>query len=1293
MEKTVKEIFGKFLPETVLSNLPSGKVIDINVNSDIRSVSVDILFLSEPDNSAVEEFKKAVCNGLKLNNAEINYKVEVPDETYSGIAKSIAEKMRSHYGSVSGFLIGADYEYNDGMVEINLKHGGKCAIENSTFLKEYTAELTRVFSKPVTVSFSGVTEFSEIERAEENEVPEISEASDDAPKTDKKEKITEKKPNGKPVGAYPVYLDTAKLFFGKKTDKHIKPLSEIDIPTDENTATFVAGAGEVFNVDVTQKTVKNDKYMVKVKFAVCDNTNTVFCTITKFFDPRFSNNPEADGNAFIQSLAPLKKGVAVIVNGDYSFDSWSKDFVLDVKSLATVEKYEETDNYEGKKRTELHCHTNMSAKDGVSHAGDIIATAYKWGHKAIAITDHGVVQSFPEAAKAVAKIKSSGGDFKVIYGVEGYFIDNTKINIEDYTPKQLSKMRNHQIILVKTQEGMKNLYKLISDASINHFYGRPVTLRTVLEQYREGLIIGSACEQGEVYKAIVDGKSDEEIMEIASFYDYLEIQPIANNQFMVRESRNPDKVDKQGNITPNRFRHVTSTEVIKNFNLKVVEIADKLNKPVVATGDVHFLKKEDGIIRQIIMAGQGYTDIELQAPLYLKTTEEMLDEFSYLGDRAKEIVIDNPAKIAESIGSDILPIPKGNFPPEIPGSDEELRKICMENAHNRYGENLPEIVEKRLKKELDAIINNGYSVMYISAQKLVAYSEENGYLVGSRGSVGSSFAATMAGISEVNPLPPHYVCPKCKFSEFFTDGSVGSGFDLPEKNCPVCGAPLDRDGHDIPFETFMGFKGDKVPDIDLNFSDEFQNSVQEYTKTLFGAENVFKAGTVSTVAEKTAYGFAKGYSEQTGKTLSYAELDRLASLVKDASVKTTSGQHPAGMIVVPRGMEIYDFCPIQHPADDVNSNILTTHFEFKYIHDTILKLDELGHVVPTTYKYLEEYSGIPVKDVSMSDKKIYSLFTSPEALGVSPDEIFSSTGTISLPEFGTKFTRDMLMECKPQNFADLLQISGLSHGTDVYNGNARDLIDKGICTISEVIGTRDNIMVYLTHKGMEEGTAFNITETVRKGKYPKGEISAEKWEELADEMRAVNVPEWYIESCKKIKYMFPKAHAAAYVIAALRLAWYKVYKPLAFYCAYFTARPDDVDVKTIMGGVSAVRAKIKEISAKGFELTDKEKASLDNLLIFNEMMTRGIEVLPIDINHSHSVKFVPEDGKMRLPFGSLKGVGVTAADAIYKTAQNKNFISKDDFRMQAGVSETLVNELAEIGALGDLPDSNQLSLF
>mgnify|MGYP004526286441 FL=1 len=1227
-----------------------------------------------------QQLSAALKNALRLNSCFISC-VFSGEALCPDACSDIAAEIKIKNAAINGYFNGADFSLDGDCVNITLKHGGYNTIADCGFENAFKAIVRERFSREVTVSFDGQLENVEIKLPEpEAEAPRAEKPKPRpqkierpaAPKTEIKfEKREERPDNGI------VYLDKPQQFYGRGgISNHTRDM--ISITGDD---TEIACWGEVFGLETRDIKTKRGTDMTIVNFSFSDHTNSLNASL--FMD----TNRMGD-------IAPLKDGAFILVNGSYEFDNYKKDFVVKPRAMALLQKYTEKDNHEGEKRVELHCHTNMSAKDAVSSADSIIKQAYEWGHKAIAITDHGVVQAYPAAAGAVKAIRKSGGDFKVIYGVESYFVDDVNNNIEGLNAKQTAKFRYHQIILVKNLTGLKNLYKLVSEAHLHDFRGKPLTLRSKLDSMREGLILGSACEQGELYRAIIDEKPEEELLRIADYYDYLEIQPLGNNAFMVRESSYPDKKDKKtGAIIPNRFKKVTDFEVIKNFNRKVVELADKLGKPVVATGDVHFLKKSDDIIRKILMAGQGFDDFDNQAPLYLKTTDEMLADFDYFGDRAKEFVIDNPNKIADMVDGDIIPVPEGNYPPVIEGSDELLHDICWDTAHKIYGEDLPDVVKNRLEKELNSIINNGFSIMYISAQKLVAYSEENGYLVGSRGSVGSSFAATMAGISEVNPLPPHYVCPECCYSEFFLKGEVGSGFDLPEKKCPKCGAQLNRNGHDIPFETFLGFKGDKVPDIDLNFSDEFQNSVQKYTETLFGRENVFKAGTISTVAEKTAYGFAKAYAEKKGITLSNAELNRLASLVEKAQIKQTTGQHPAGMIIVPRTNTIYDFCPIQHPADDVNSDIITTHFDFHSIHDTILKLDELGHVVPTTYKYLEEYTGIPVSDVSMSDPDVYSLFTSTKALGVEPEEIDSKTGTYCLPEFGTKFVREMLVDCKPKNFSDLLQISGLSHGTDVWLGNAKDLIDNGTCTISEVIGTRDNIMVYLIHKGLEEGRAFKITETVRKGLVAKGKVSAEDWNAMEEDMRSHGVPEWYIESCHKIKYMFPKAHAAAYVISALRLAWYKVHRPLEFYCAYFTARPEDVDVPTIMQGKQAVRQYLQNIKAKGKEATKKELDVYNNMLIFNEMMSRGIEVLPIDINHSHAMKYLPENGKMRLPFGALSGVGEKAAYSIYEAAQKGDFVSREDFQIEAGVSKTIIQNLAELGAMNDLPDTNQISMF
>ena len=1234
----------------------------------------------ESRNELINQLKSA----LKLNECHISC-IFSEDALIPAACADIAAELKVKNAALNGYFNGAEFKLNDNNVNITLKYGGYDTITDCGFENAFKRIIKDRFGRDITVSFDGQLEKVEIElppaeppkpaeKAERQAAPQKQNAPV-RPAAPKKEIKFEKR-EGIPDNGI-VYLDNPQQFYGRGgISNHTRDM--ISITGDD---TEIACWGEVFGLETRDIKTKRGTDMTIVNFSFSDHTNSLNASL--FIDTHRMGD-----------IAPLKDGAFILVNGSYEFDNYKKDFVVKPRAMALLQKYTEKDEHEGEKRVELHCHTNMSAKDAVSSADAIVRQAYEWGHKAIAITDHGVVQAYPAAAGAVKAIRKAGGDFKVIYGVESYFVDDVNNDVRDLNAKQTAKYRYHQIILVKNLTGLKNLYKLVSEAHLHDFRGKPLTMRSKLDKLREGLILGSACEQGELYRAIIDEKPEEELLRIADYYDYLEIQPLGNNAFMVRESSYPDKKDKKtGAVIPNRFKKVTDFEVIKNFNRKVVELADKLGKPVVATGDVHFLKKSDDIIRKILMAGQGFDDFDNQAPLYLKTTDEMLADFDYFGERAREFVIDNPNKIADMVDGDVIPVPDGNYPPVIEGSDELLHDICWDTAHKTYGENLPEVVEKRLEKELNSIINNGFSIMYISAQKLVAYSEENGYLVGSRGSVGSSFAATMAGISEVNPLPPHYVCPECRYSEFFLHGEVGSGFDLPEKKCPKCGAYLNRNGHDIPFETFLGFKGDKVPDIDLNFSDEFQNSVQKYTETLFGSENVFKAGTISTVAEKTAYGFAKAYAEKKGITLSNAELNRLASLVEKAQIKQTTGQHPAGMIIVPKTNTIYDFCPIQHPADDVNSDIITTHFDFHSIHDTILKLDELGHVVPTTYKYLEEYTGIPVNDVSMSDPEVYSLFTSTKALGVEPEEIDSRTGTYCLPEFGTKFVREMLIDCQPKNFSDLLQISGLSHGTDVWLGNAKDLIDNGICTISEVIGTRDNIMVYLIHKGLEEGRAFKITETVRKGLVAKGKVSAEDWSAMEDDMRSHGVPEWYIESCHKIKYMFPKAHAAAYVISALRLAWYKVHRPLEFYCAYFTARPEDVDVPTIMQGKQAVRQYLQNIKAKGKEASKKELDVYNNMLIFNEMMSRGIEVLPIDIKHSHAMKYLPENGKMRLPFGALSGVGEKAAYSIYEAAQKGDFVSREDFQIEAGVSKTIIQNLSELGAMNDLPDTNQISMF
>lgn len=1441
--------FGEFFTpyisdENLMARLSNGEILSMDINAEQRALAMKVAFPTLVKRRMLFDAEKSICSSkLQLQRARISpcypgglFAPEYYPELLIELGRRIA--------SLNGSMKDSQVRLEPGKMIVSLSHGGLELLKTKRVDRELTQLIQEEFGIHVNVEFDGM----------------LSVDSNSAVYIEKQQKIEEKQRRAavveqmedyessmadKPVTKVSIRKDeyllptilpnTAKPVYGRPIKGKPSPIARVS-PEDGNVTVW----GEIFALE--QRTTRDGSKKI-FSINITDYTSSITLKII-------------DTLAECRSLETLSTGTCVLVRGEISYDKYDHEIVLRARSISTVEQVKVVDDAEVK-RVELHLHTNMSSMDGITPATDLVNRAFKWGHKAIAITDHGVAQAFPDAMNAAEKIKSKGGNIKVIYGVEAYFVNdmvpavsgstentlddefiafdiettglspnhdrmteigavrirngeiiesfdtfvdpqmpipakiteltgitdamvkdapselealkafydfcgkntvliahnapfdtsfirtaairhgmtfdypfidtvpmsrsmlkdikNHKLNtVADYLKlgkfnhhracddadmlakifiALVSRLKSdmgittvaqmnqslaggdvkkikpyHQIILVQNQTGLKNLYKLISMAHLNYFYKKPRIPKSELIQYREGLLIGSACEAGELYRAICSNQPFEELCQIADFYDYLEIQPIGNNLFMVRDGSVPNE------------------DTIREFNRTVIKIGEKLNKPVVATCDVHFLDPKDAQYRKVLMAAQGYSDADTQAPLFLRTTPEMLEEFSYLGkEKAYEVVVENTNKIADSI-DEIRPIPEGVFPPFIDSAEEELQTITWQRAKEIYGDPLPEIVYKRLDRELSSITKHGFSVLYMTAQKLVADSEAHGYLVGSRGSVGSSFVATMSGISEVNPLSPHYVCPNCKYSEFITDGSYGSGFDLPAKNCPNCGTELNRDGHEIPFETFLGFDGDKTPDIDLNFSGEYQNDAHRYTEVLFGKDKVFKAGTIATVADKTGIGFVKKYAEERGLTLHRAEELRLATGC--TGVKRTTGQHPGGMVVVPRGHEIYDFCPVQHPADAQDSDNITTHFDFHSIHDTICKLDILGHDVPTIYKYLEEYTGIPVMKVSMSDEQVIKLFVSTEPLGVKPEDIDSETGTFSLPEVGTSFVRQMLMDSQPQTFSDLLQISGLSHGTDVWIGNAQDLIKNKICTISEVIGTRDSIMTYLLQKGLEPKMAFKIMEITRKGK-----ATTLLTEDHIKAMKEHDVPQWYIDSCMKIKYMFPKAHATAYMISTLRLGWYKVHKPVEYYAAYFTVRGEDFDAMAVMQGREAVRRRMDEIKAKGKEASAKENASYATFQIVNEMLARGIEVLPIDLYKSDAVKYLVEGGKIRLPFASLAGVGESAARSLAEAKNKGEYISIDDLQTRAKVSKSVIETLQNAGALKDLPASSQMTLF
>ena len=1451
LEKVIKNIFGKtykinlyenisqeevneiqkqnqeILNEAVESAKISSKMYEENIYKEITNHTQSITEASDHNKEILQQSQNEIEAETSIEEQNEIYIIGKPSKTKEKLVEIKQINSESGRIAIEGKIITCEcketktgkgmivFELFDGTGLITCKSFAKDANEGADIIQKIKqAKAIKVIGKAGLDTYVGdVTIITNIIIATQKEIADMPEESD----------------------------ENTPLILGKKMDIQ-EPLIKIkDLNIDDGNISL---DGEIIHME--DKELKSGKTLLS--FDLYDGTSTLTC---KAF---------LEKNSAKKIIGRMKKVKGVKIAGTVQMDTFSSEITVMANTIIEsngVKKSKRQDLSETK-RVELHMHTQMSQMDAITSATDLIKKAMSWGMKSIAITDHGVVQAFPEAHKLLGR---ENPDMKVIYGVEAYLapdressvtnakgqaIDTTycvldlettgfsprtekiteigimKIkggevlekfsefvnpekpipqrvvevtNITDdmvkdaetiekifpkvlefikgtvlvahnakfdigflkYIAKQLGydfdftyidtlnlakdifpnlkkyklgkiaddlgikvevahralddvdttvKVFNvmlekikekgitkiedidkyssgaeakkdeykklntyHAIILAQNYVGLKNLYKLISYSHLHYFYKKPRILKSLYKKYSEGLILGSACSEGELYQAILLGKSDDEIEEIAKDYDYLEIQPIGNNDYLVRNEQ-----------VPNR-------EYLKEINKKIVKLGEKLNKLVVATCDVHFMDPQDEIYRRILEAGQGYKDADNQAPLYLRTTEEMLEEFGYLGkEKAYEVVVTNTNKISDMCER-ISPISPEKCPPHIPGCEQTIKDIAYSKAHELYGEVLPEIVQNRLNKELDSIIKNGFSVMYIIAQKLVWKSNEDGYIVGSRGSVGSSFVANMTGITEVNSLEPHYRCPNCKYSDF-TDYGVKNGFDLPDKNCPECGAKLEKDGMDIPFETFLGFNGDKEPDIDLNFSGEYQAKAHKYTEVIFGKGTTFKAGTVGTVADKTAFGYVKKYFEERHIPVTKAEITRLS--VGCTGIKRTTGQHPGGIIVVPKGREIFEFTPVQHPADDPNSDIITTHFDYHSIDQNLLKLDILGHDDPTVIRMLQDITGIDPTKIPLDDKQTMSIFSSTEALGVTPEQIHSEVGSFGIPEFGTKFVRGMLVDTKPTTFDELIRISGLSHGTDVWLGNAQSLIQEGTVTLNEAICCRDDIMIYLMKQGLEPNPSFKIMETVRKGKALK---DPEKWEQYKQMMREHNVPEWYIKSCEKIKYMFPKAHAAAYVTNAFRIAWFKVHQPLAYYAAYFTIRAKSFDSEVMIFGKEKVKNKMKEIDLLGNSATQKDKDMYDDLEIVLEMYERGFKFLPIDLYKSHSTKFKVEDNAIRPPINSIPGLGTVAAEGIEEAKKDGPFMSIDDMKIRSKIGNSVIELLDKFECLKGMPQSNQLSLF
>ena len=1249
MAKVIKDVFEDYKRE---NNIVNATITKMNLYKKSNKLELNIESQNQLIVDELADFESYLISRFLIKTIEItvSYSKDIElKQTMQDDWKKIMKYISGKFPVTKAILKDSTISIYDGKVTINLKS------KSSEFLHAHSVDkvlenlFLNIYGEKYRVEYNeNVTEEDIKEQHQYLEELQDSLCKNlvndiNANVEKKKEEKLEKKKQAESDGEeFEEEEEETPLIIGRSANIKEQIVKIKDLTPDYGK---VALQGKVIRTD--SRELKNGKTLVM--FDVYDGTSTITCK--SFVEPEKVQ----------KVMGRIKKGIRVKLQGNAQFDNFAKEIGVIANIVIELPPQEEISRKDNAmtKRVELHLHTQMSQMDAVTAPKDLIKRAASWGMKAIAITDHGVVQAFPEAKHTVDDL---GLDIKVIYGVEAYFVPDDEIPAEEDGWKKVKPY--HAIILTQTQKGLRNLYELISVSHIQYYHKRPRILQSVFEKYREGLILGSACEQGELYRAILHNKGEEKIEKIAKYYDYLEIQPLGNDNFLLREGTVPNE------------------EALKNINRKIVELGEKFNKLVVATCDVHFMDPQDEVYRRILMAGQGFADCDNQAPLYFRTTEEMMQEFEYLGpEKAYEVVVTNTNKIADMI-ENVCPISKEKCPPVIEGAEEEIKETCENKAKELYGDPLPEIVKARLERELDSIIKNGFSTLYIIAQRLVLKSNADGYLVGSRGSVGSSFVANMLGITEVNSLPPHYRCPKCKYSDF-TDYGIKNGVDLPDKECPKCGAKLVKDGMDIPFETFLGFNGDKEPDIDLNFSGEYQGKIHRYAEVIFGKGKTFKAGTVGTIAEKTAFGYVKNYYEERHIPITNAEISRIVDGC--VGIKRTTGQHPGGIIVVPHGREIYEFCPVQHPADDPNSDIITTHFDYHSIDKNLLKLDMLGHDDPTVIRMLQDLTGIDPKTIPLDDEETMSLFTSTKALGVKPEQINSKVGSFGVPEFGTKFVREMLIDTKPTTFEELIRISGLSHGTDVWLNNAQTLIQEGTTTLSDAICTRDDIMIYLIKQGLPPDKAFKIMESVRKGKGLKPEQ-----EEI---MRANNVPEWYIDSCKKIKYMFPKAHAVAYVTMAFRIAWFKVHYPLAYYATFFSIRADEFDSEFMIYGKEKVKAKMKEIELLGNNMTAKEKGMYTVLELVNEMYERGFEFLPVDLYKSHSSKFRIEDGKIRPPLSSIAGLGGIAAESIYNAAQEGKFMCIDELQQKAKIGKSTTEMLAKFGCLNGMSQSNQISLF